>query len=120
MSDQSPLALWEASANSPFIPAVGKDAQLLVGFVLLSIGFVLTALFGLSMLLHEFFVSHFTSLPFLASPRPKSPYRHACIQTNANCCIDLSVKNLPVLAVPASLAFAFGAVYMICAVGVYV
>ncbi|EMF14351.1 uncharacterized protein SEPMUDRAFT_39947 [Sphaerulina musiva SO2202] len=80
MSDQSPLALWEASANSPFIPAVGKDAQLLVGFVLLSIGFVLTALFGL----------------------------------------NLSVKNLPVLAVPASLAFAFGAVYMICAVGVYV
>lgn len=68
MSDQSPLALWEASANSPFIPAVGKDAQLLVGFVLLSIGFVLTALFGLSMLLHEFFVSHFISLPFPASP----------------------------------------------------
>ncbi|KAI5359574.1 Putative oligosaccharyltransferase complex subunit [Septoria linicola] len=80
MSDQPLLALWDAAANSPFIPNVGKDAQFLVGFVLLSIGFVLTALFGL----------------------------------------NLSVKNLPVLAVPASFAFAFGAVYMICAVGVYV
>ncbi|CAK1357425.1 hypothetical protein CB0940_07839 [Cercospora beticola] len=80
MSEQSLHALWEASANSQFVPNVGKDAQFLVGFVLLSIGFVLTALFGL----------------------------------------NLSVKNLPILAVPASLAFAFGSVYMICAVGVYV
>ncbi|GAB7322211.1 hypothetical protein MBLNU13_g03212t1 [Cladosporium sp. NU13] len=31
-----------------------------------------------------------------------------------------SLKNLPLFAVPASLTFGFGAVYMICAVGVYV
>ncbi|KAH9826620.1 dna repair protein [Teratosphaeria destructans] len=31
-----------------------------------------------------------------------------------------SLKSLPIYAVPASLACGFGAVYMICAVGVYV
>ncbi|EDU47492.1 dna repair protein [Pyrenophora tritici-repentis] len=34
--------------------------------------------------------------------------------------LNRSVVSLPVLGVPASLAFGFGAVYMICAVGVYV
>ncbi|KAH9880728.1 hypothetical protein IAQ61_001022 [Plenodomus lingam] len=34
--------------------------------------------------------------------------------------LNRSFVNLPVLGVPASLAFGFGAVYMICAVGVYV
>ncbi|RII07706.1 hypothetical protein CUC08_Gglean008681 [Alternaria sp. MG1] len=67
----SPLVdVWEAAASSPFSPAIGKNTQFTVGFVLLAI------------------------------------YR--------------SLVNLPVLGVPASLAFGFGAVYMICAVGVYV
>ncbi|KAF2169209.1 hypothetical protein M409DRAFT_20432 [Zasmidium cellare ATCC 36951] len=34
--------------------------------------------------------------------------------------LNLSLKNIPLYAVPASFAFGFGAVYMICAVGVYV
>ncbi|KAK3674226.1 hypothetical protein LTR78_006073 [Recurvomyces mirabilis] len=34
--------------------------------------------------------------------------------------LNNSLKNLPVYGIPASLAFGFGAVYMICAVGVYV
>ncbi|KAF2743037.1 hypothetical protein M011DRAFT_411390 [Sporormia fimetaria CBS 119925] len=34
--------------------------------------------------------------------------------------LNRSFRNLSLLAVPASLAFGFGAVYMICAVGVYV
>ncbi|KAH9863782.1 hypothetical protein J1614_009714 [Plenodomus biglobosus] len=34
--------------------------------------------------------------------------------------LNRSLVNLPILAAPASLAFGFGAVYMICAVGVYV
>lgn len=34
--------------------------------------------------------------------------------------LNRSLKNIPILGVPASLAFGFGAVYMICAVGVYV
>lgn len=34
--------------------------------------------------------------------------------------LNRSLVNLSVLGIPASLAFGFGAVYMICAVGVYV
>ncbi|KAI4821478.1 hypothetical protein E4T45_10243, partial [Aureobasidium sp. EXF-8846] len=34
--------------------------------------------------------------------------------------LNLSLKNLPLIGLPASLAAAFGAVYMICGVGVYV
>ncbi|KAH5558571.1 dolichyl-diphosphooligosaccharide-protein glycosyltransferase subunit OST5 [Parastagonospora nodorum SN15] len=34
--------------------------------------------------------------------------------------LNRSVINLPLLGAPASVAFGFGAVYMICAVGVYV
>ncbi|MCJ1402811.1 ssDNA endodeoxyribonuclease [Xylographa trunciseda] len=34
--------------------------------------------------------------------------------------LNRSLKSIPLFAVPASLAFGFGAVYMICAVGVYV
>ncbi|KAL1302271.1 hypothetical protein AAFC00_002692 [Neodothiora populina] len=34
--------------------------------------------------------------------------------------LNPSSKNLPLVALPASLAAGFGAVYMICAVGVYV
>ncbi|ORY16624.1 hypothetical protein BCR34DRAFT_622324 [Clohesyomyces aquaticus] len=34
--------------------------------------------------------------------------------------LNRSFVNLPILGIPASLAFGFGAVYMICAVGVYV
>lgn len=41
-------AIWEASAQQPFFPNVGKDAQFLVGFVLLATSLILTALFGLS------------------------------------------------------------------------
>ncbi|KAG9188584.1 hypothetical protein G6011_07289 [Alternaria panax] len=77
----SPLAdVWEAAASSPFSPAIGKNTQFTVGFVLLAISLVLTTLFGM----------------------------------------NRSLVSLPALGVPASLAFGFGAVYMICAVGVYV
>ncbi|MCJ1426894.1 ssDNA endodeoxyribonuclease [Sticta canariensis] len=34
--------------------------------------------------------------------------------------LNRSLKNILILGIPASLAFSFGAVYMICAVGVYV
>ncbi|KAL6706406.1 hypothetical protein ACN47E_005512 [Coniothyrium glycines] len=74
------LDVWEAAAASSFAPAIGKNSQFTVGFVLLAISLVLTTIFGL----------------------------------------NRSFINLPILGVPASLAFGFGAVYMICAVGVYV
>lgn len=34
--------------------------------------------------------------------------------------LNRTLLNIPLIGVPASLAIAFGAVYMICAVGVYV
>jgi len=34
--------------------------------------------------------------------------------------LNRSFANLPILGAPASVAFGFGAVYMICAAGVYV
>ncbi|KAK2768543.1 hypothetical protein FQN54_000399 [Arachnomyces sp. PD_36] len=34
--------------------------------------------------------------------------------------LNRSLLNIPLLAIPASLAYGFGAVFMICAVGVYV
>ncbi|KAG9235910.1 hypothetical protein BJ875DRAFT_482750 [Amylocarpus encephaloides] len=77
----SPLhQVWESASGSPFLPTVGKNSQFFVGFSLLTIGLLLTGLFGL----------------------------------------NRSVVNISVIGVPASLAIAFGAVYMICAVGVYV
>ncbi|TVY39170.1 DNA damage checkpoint control protein [Lachnellula occidentalis] len=71
--------VWESAVGSPFVPTVGKGSQFFLGFTLLTIGFLLTGLFGL----------------------------------------NRSVVNIPIIGIPASAAFAFGAVYMICAVGVY-
>ncbi|KAI9806479.1 MAG: hypothetical protein M1833_003666 [Piccolia ochrophora] len=34
--------------------------------------------------------------------------------------LNRSIINVPIIGIPASLAFGFGAVYTICAVGVYV
>ncbi|KAF2030538.1 hypothetical protein EK21DRAFT_65376 [Setomelanomma holmii] len=74
------LDVWEAASGSSYHPAVGKNTQFTVGFVLLFTSLILGAVFGL----------------------------------------NRSLTNLPLLGVPASIAFGFGAVYMICAVGVYV
>lgn len=78
--DPSLVQLWEGAASSPFLPAIGKSTQFLVGFTLLIAGVILSGLFGL----------------------------------------NRSIVTLPIIGVPASLAVGFGAVYMICAVGVYV
>jgi len=78
--DSSLHEVWQAAAGSPFLPAVGKGSQFLVGFVLLLLGVAITAFFAL----------------------------------------NRSLINVPLLGVPASLAIAYGTVYMFCAVGVYV
>jgi len=72
--------VWQAASGRPFVPAIGKDSQFLVGFTLVVLGIGLTGAFV----------------------------------------INRSLVNLPVLGLPASLALAFGVVYMFCAVGVYV
>ncbi|KAH8679786.1 hypothetical protein BGZ60DRAFT_369681 [Tricladium varicosporioides] len=72
--------VWESASGNPFTPTIGKGSHFLVGFSLLTIGLLLSGLFGL----------------------------------------NRSVVNIGAIGIPASLAIAFGAVYMICAVGVYV
>lgn len=106
--------LWEASAGQPFQPAIGKGTQFTVGSALLLLAFILSGLFGLSM----------------------RPLTHTYTYS-ADMPLDNTLKNVPLLGIPASLAFgyahlllsskrnansctSFGAVYMICAVGVYV
>lgn len=42
------------------------------------------------------------------------------VSLGAGFALNRSITNLPVLGIPASLALAFGVVYMFCAVGVYV
>ncbi|KAH8751507.1 hypothetical protein BGZ57DRAFT_934465 [Hyaloscypha finlandica] len=78
---ESPLhQVWESAVGNPFVPTVGKGSHFFLGFTLLTIGLLLSGLFGL----------------------------------------NRSIANIGALGIPASLAIAFGAVYMICAVGVYV
>lgn len=48
MSSTPLQALWDASASQPFAPAISKEQQFTVGFVLLFAALVLTGLFGMS------------------------------------------------------------------------
>jgi hypothetical protein len=104
--------VWESAVGNPFVPTIGKDSQFTVGISLLIAGILLSGLFGLSMWI----------------------FRHLVTCSDLN--TDRSLLTIPLLGVPASLALAlvhpyvqntqglifsrFGAVYMICAVGVYV
>ncbi|WYZ44212.1 hypothetical protein EsH8_VII_000648 [Colletotrichum jinshuiense] len=78
--DSSLLEVWQAAASTPFRPAVAKDSQFFIAFLLLVVGVAITGVFAL----------------------------------------NRSFANIPALGVPASVAIAFGTVYMFCAVGVYV
>jgi hypothetical protein len=42
--------VWESAVGNPFVPTVGKGSQFLLGFSLLTIGLLLSGLFGLSTL----------------------------------------------------------------------
>ncbi|CAK7244893.1 MAG: hypothetical protein STHCBS139747_006456 [Sporothrix thermara] len=46
--DSSLHELWQTASGSPFVPTVGKDNQLFVGFSLLLLGFGLTGSFLLN------------------------------------------------------------------------
>lgn len=78
--DSSLHQVWQAAAGSPFLPAVGKESQFTIAFVLLTLSLAITGVFAL----------------------------------------NRSLVSVIALGVPASLAIAFGTVYMFCAVGVYV
>ena len=40
--------VWESAVGDPFVPTVGKGSQFLLGFTLLTVGLLLSGLFGLS------------------------------------------------------------------------
>ncbi len=48
LMESSLHTVWESASGNPFVPIVGKDSQLFVGFSLLTIGLLLSGLFGLS------------------------------------------------------------------------
>lgn len=84
--DSSLHEVWQAASSSPFLPAIGKNTQFLVAFVLLVAGVSLTSVFALSKSNHE------TSL------------RLDCGLTLVT---DRSFVNVFALGVPASLAIAY-------------
>lgn len=74
---------WESAVGNPFVPTIGKGSQFFVGITLLVTGILLSGLFGLSM----------CSLP-------------KCNVKSANESADRSLVAVPLIGVPASLAFA--------------
>jgi hypothetical protein len=40
--------VWQAASGRPFVPAIGKDSQFLVGFTLVVLGIGLTGAFVIS------------------------------------------------------------------------
>jgi hypothetical protein len=125
------LDVWEAAASSPFSPAVGKNTQFTVGFVLLAIcmsgalvlsgpllttraALILTTIFGLSTrYLHISLANLYSCAPRPILCQPSRPW---CSRF-----ISIWVRGLGNLYKTRPLTpNSFGAVYMICAVGVYV
>ncbi|KAL4955627.1 hypothetical protein BDW69DRAFT_113603 [Aspergillus filifer] len=89
--------VWEAASASPYTPLIAKDSQFTVGFALLFLGEVPKPIVG-----------------------PSSANLLAAFIFTTLFGLNRSFASIVSLGVPASLAFGFGAVYMICAVGVYV
>ena len=75
--------VWESAVGNPFVPSIGKGSQFFVGITLLIVGILLSGLFGLSKL----FI--WTLFATLTDPLA-----------------DRSLVTVPLIGVPASLAFA--------------
>lgn len=131
----SPLAdVWEAAAASPFQPTIGKETQFTLGFALLFACTFLSvqatrshANTAAALLLTGFFgLSTSTPPPQRTAPRSCShlPSRRpfACQRTPRRCpSLDsIWVRTSKTLRNGCANSSRFGAVYMICAVGVYV
>jgi hypothetical protein len=50
--DSSLHEVWQAAADSPFLPAVGKGSQFFLGFTLLLLGLVISGYYALSKFLN--------------------------------------------------------------------
>lgn len=115
--DSSLLEVWQAAASTPFQPAVAKDSQFFIAFLLLLIGVAITGFFALSKLCSSTFIEIRRLIlqcrPFLHQ-RPSA--RRACLSCN---CVSQTASILQ-SRFCTNINFRFGTVYMFCAVGVYV
>lgn len=85
--DSSLPEIWQAAASTPFHPAVAKDSQFFIAFLLLLAGIFITGVFALSKL----------ALYRLGKKKDIS-------LTSST---DRSFANIPVLGVPASAVIAW-------------
>lgn len=127
------LEVWNSAASSPFQPTIGKNNQLLVGSVLLFGGLwfdLLSNDYGTDLVKPFFWlvISHWVRFCCWFCPRSKiltSASRSiSCERCPCWCpCISCSwvCRNPRILfSVRVLIFLSFGAVYTICAVGVYV
>jgi hypothetical protein len=106
--------LWEGAARSPFVPTIGKDGQFWVGMLLLILGTLLAGFFGLSKL-----QTSCTSLKYLLTDTRSITCKYSTHRTPSFPGDWVGAVGSERLKWHAD-DISFGAVYMICAVGVYV
>jgi len=94
--DSSLHTIWTAAESSPFQPAVAKDHQFKLGFGLLLLGISLSGIFALSML--------FLSSSLVVQMHGRTDMY--VVEPRVSDQIEPSPANVPLLGLPASLAFA--------------
>lgn len=99
MSVQPLNDLWTAAAGQPYEPAIGKNTQFTVGISLLFTG---TWHCILCIHLDRQANNHSSHSVWLLWPEYVTP--SSSQRPDAKLCIDPSLKNLPLIGVPASLA----------------
>lgn len=103
--------VWDAASGSPFNPAVSKENQFTVGFLLLLFAVVLTGLFGLST-----YAFNHSWRCWLTSFRQVIPQYLPARNSRL-----AGIRVIPLRHLLSHLTvYSFGAVYMFCAAGVYV
>jgi hypothetical protein len=104
------LDVWEAAAGSPYQPTIGKNTQFTVGFVLL-----------FSCMLPWCWSYRGALLMTRSSPpqcwiRPQyAPTHFRMLRPHTHNATDKSLVNLPVLGIPASIAFGYVFIPICCA-----
>lgn len=129
----SPLVdVWEAAASQPFSPTVGKNTQFTVGFVLLATCMsreLLACLSGRMLTMRSPRLDHHLRPEYAACSlalrrsmlTTRRPLARQPARSWGSGFISIRVRGLAHARPPSRLiANSFGAVYMICAVGVYV
>ncbi|KAK1704254.1 hypothetical protein BDP67DRAFT_533792 [Colletotrichum lupini] len=77
--DSSLLEVWQAAASTPFQPAVAKDSQFFIAFLLLLIGVGITGFFALSKLCSSTFVRNSSPNIAMQTVPSSTSQRLACL-----------------------------------------